>query len=201
MRLKTNITCLADLEYWVEEDEDIFFREAHVEIDEPFEHLPKFESRKEYLTRVHGNMWDLPKFDHSWYWKLPLQKKLRYIINNNIGKSYDLTFSYCCKKLKYYDLREDFTHYFKPYYYYYRGFHNMNDYLVDDDGLIQLNPDRRHRYSNKNWKKIDQQSHYEKQDMIRKSNRLHKYLKSQIDYKAILKERKHENNSFGRYPS
>lgn len=209
MWLKTNISCLKDLEYFdeidpTEEDIELGFgnwKTVYIKgLDDPLEHLPKFESRKEYLTRVYGNMWDLDKFDHSWYWKSPYWKLAKRIIEKNIGKSYDLAFSYFCKQLPYSFLQEEFTDYFIPdYYYLYFAKENpwklRNDYIVDENKLIQLNPDRYIKSSNLNWKKIDSQSYYEKRDMIRKSNRLHKYLKSQIDYKAILKQKKNERRN------
>lgn len=221
MRLKTNITCLADLEYWVEEDEDIFFRKAHVEIDEQFEHLPKRENRKEYLTRVYGNMWDLNKFDHSWYWKIPYWKKINQIIDKNVGKSFDLTFSYICKK---FDIQ--FQKYFLDSFDgYYR--HKFNNHYIDDNGLIQetkvtklkkeiylynyilatTDDLRIHPYKcilGKNlitgikfitFKCKDYQYYRAKAIFLSKAKKLarqEKLRKTQIDYKAILKERKHE---------
>ena len=64
------------------------------------EKLPKRESRKAYLTRKYGDMWDLPRFDHPWYRsnKSDLAYvKAQRVIKKFFGKSFNKAFSYYCK--------------------------------------------------------------------------------------------------------
>lgn len=98
-----------------------------------YENLPLRESRSEYLTKIYGNMYNIHKFDHKWYRKdknkHPWNIAIR-IIENNIGKSFNLAFSYFCKKVpkheQYYFLRE-FENPFRLNYYPY----------IDNNGNIQ----------------------------------------------------------------
>jgi len=132
MRIKTNITCLNDI-YALNEFFDDHEHYWGIPAD-PLEHLPKFESRKEYLTRVHGNMWDLQKFDHGWHWKIPYWKLAVYIINSNINKSFSLSFSYYCKQVDS-QFQKYFLEQFEPRKY--RRWNYYYNYFIDDNGLIQ----------------------------------------------------------------
>jgi len=61
------------------------------------EELPKFESRKQYLTRKVGNMYDIPNFDHPLSMRTKYYKAKDRILHHYIGKSFDDAFSYYCK--------------------------------------------------------------------------------------------------------
>lgn len=108
---------------------------------EKLETLPLRESRKEFLTRKHGDMWDLPRFDHPWHRSdsndIPSVKAER-IIKKYMGKSFDKAFSEYCKKVEIYEQRE-FLDLFQDRRYY------SADYKIDSQKRIQLNPDRYQR--------------------------------------------------------
>lgn len=63
------------------------------------EELPKFESRKQYLTRKWGNMYDLHRFDHPLSMRAKYHKIKDRILHHYIGKSFDDAFSYYCTKV------------------------------------------------------------------------------------------------------
>jgi hypothetical protein len=63
------------------------------------EELPKFESRKQYLTRKVGNMYDIPNFDHPLSMRTKYYKVRDRILHHYIGKSFDDAFSYYCTKV------------------------------------------------------------------------------------------------------
>lgn len=105
---------------------------------EELENLPKKESRKAYLTRKYGDMWDLPKFDHPWM----RSDKSDYpyiiaerVIKKFLGKSFDKAFSYFCKLVPKHEQNE-FLRKFKPRYRW------EPDYIIDNQKRIQLNPNR-----------------------------------------------------------
>lgn len=60
------------------------------------EELPKFESRKFYLTRKYGNMYDIPNFDHPLSMRTKYYKVKDRVLHHYIGKSFDEAFSYYC---------------------------------------------------------------------------------------------------------
>jgi len=105
---------------------------------EKLETLPIRESRKEFLTRKYGDMWNLSCFDHSWYRSdsndIPSVKAER-VIKKYMGKSFDKAFSEYCKKVEIHEQRE-FLDLFKDRRWYYA------DYMIDSQKRIQLNPDR-----------------------------------------------------------
>ena len=61
--------------------------------------LPKFESRKQYLTKKWGNMYDLHRFDHPLSMRAKYHKIKDRILHHYIGKSFDDAFSYYCTKV------------------------------------------------------------------------------------------------------
>ena len=189
MWLKTNITSLKDLEYFEKYDEwldlDYCITKYNSGYEDPLEHLPKFESRKDSLTRRFGDLWNLSRFDHSWYGDLPYYKVINRVLTNNIGKSYDLTYSYICKLIPE-RLHWKFEQYFIPRYYFYKEWKILNTYFIDYNGLIQLNSDRYIRSASTNWKKIWPKNYYEKRSMKRKSDRLRKYLVSIINWSKFI---------------
>lgn len=70
---------------------------------EKLEELPKKESRKEYITRKYGDMWDLRRFDHPWYRSDKNddpQVIAKRVIKKYLGKSFDDAFSYYCTLVK-----------------------------------------------------------------------------------------------------
>lgn len=106
------------------------------------ENLPFKESRKDYLTRKYGDMWNLDKFDHRWersnknYYDW---FKANNVIKKYLGKSFNEAFSYYCKLVPQYE-QSTFLGKFnlgrhKYFYHYY-----IPDYIIDDDGNIQINP-------------------------------------------------------------
>lgn len=70
----------------------------HLNFDK-YDELPFRESRANYLTRVYGNMWNLQKFDYYQSNKGAYCILYR-ILKSNINKSFDLAFSYYCKKVE-----------------------------------------------------------------------------------------------------
>lgn len=101
------------------------------------DYLPKKESRKEYLTRKHGTMWNLQKFDHSWHrsdkndyaWV-----KAERIIKKYIGKQYDKAFSEYCQLVEQYEYYR-FENYFEKT----PGSLWEPEYIIDVQGRIQKN--------------------------------------------------------------
>jgi hypothetical protein len=106
---------------------------------EELNEFPLFESRKRYITRKFGNMYNLNKFDHKGMeYDYKIEKLAKGIIIKNIGKTYDLAFSYFCKKVskdkqhifEYFFEQDKIQDYYKNIYY---------GYYVDDNRLIQEN--------------------------------------------------------------
>ena len=103
------------------------------------EHLPKWENRAANLTRRFGNVYEVWDYRSNIYTPYKLA---HYILEKNIGRSFNDAFSYFCKifKEKYNDW--DYT----PYWYFMRDFeYNIRRYryhsyyYTDDNGLIQKN--------------------------------------------------------------
>jgi len=68
---------------------------------EKLENLLQKQSRKAFLVERHGNLCNLKRFDHPWHRSLKEDNQwcmTERVIQNNIGKSFDMTFSYFCKK-------------------------------------------------------------------------------------------------------
>lgn len=103
--------------------------------------LPQKESRKAYLTHKYGDMWNLKKFDHSWYRSessdLP-DVKARRVIKKFLGKSFDKAFSYFCTLVKIHEQKE-FLRLFNDRYWY------IAEYIIDNQKRIQLNPNNQKR--------------------------------------------------------
>ena len=93
-----------------------------------FDKLPFRESRKEFLTRKYGNMYNLNKFDQPWHKDLIYYKLADYILNNNIGKSFDMAFHYYCTKVPKYQQCL-----------FLQNFRTYNRYYIDENGLIKKN--------------------------------------------------------------
>lgn len=102
------------------------------------ENLPKRESRKEYLTKKYGDLWNLKKFDHPWHRSdkndMPWVIADR-VIKKFLGKSFDKAFSYYCKLVPKHE-QSEFLRDFKP------GYRWEAKYILDKQKRIQLNPDR-----------------------------------------------------------
>jgi len=124
---------------WPFPDEEGFPSFDALEDLDEIQNLPFKESRKAFLTRKYGDMWNTQKFDHSWmrsdksmyYWV-----KIERVIKKFLGKSFDDAFSYYCTLVPLYE-QEKFLKEFEPY----RGYY-QNNYIVDDNRNIVLNPDR-----------------------------------------------------------
>lgn len=100
--------------------------------------LPFKESRKDYLTRKFGDMWNIAKFDHPWHDGEPSEspwKRAEWILKKNIGKSFDDAFSYYCTFVEKHEQRY-FLREFQPRYW------HTPDYIIDNQKRIQVNPDR-----------------------------------------------------------
>lgn len=108
---------------------------------EKLEQLPTRQSRKQFLTEKHGDMWDLKRFDHPWYrsdkndlcWV-----KAERIIKKYMGKSFDKAFSEYCEKVELFEQKE-FLDFFDEN-------HWRNDYIIDAQKRIQLNLEKTPRY-------------------------------------------------------
>lgn len=105
---------------------------------EELEKLPMKMSRKEFITEQYGDMWDLKKFDHSWYRSNKADYywvKLDRILKSYIGKNVDEAYSKYCKVVETYEKR-----------YFFEEFRNNkwydSTYTIDLNRCIQLNPDR-----------------------------------------------------------
>jgi len=61
------------------------------------EELPKFESRKQYLTRKYKDMYNLGRFDHPLSMRTKYYKVKERILYHYIGKPFDEAFSHFCK--------------------------------------------------------------------------------------------------------
>lgn len=102
------------------------------------ENLPKKESRKEYITRKYGDMWNLRRFDHPWSRSdsndYPWVKANR-VIKKYLGRSFDKAFSEYCRKVKLHE-QDEFLRLFRG-----TRWHEP-DYLIDSQKRIQFNPNR-----------------------------------------------------------
>jgi len=114
------------------------------------ENLPKRESRKDYLTRKYGDMWDLKKFDHPHYRSensdYPWVKAER-VIKKFIGKQFDKAFSYYCKQVEQFEQYHFHTYFKKDEHRWNRSY--PSKFIVDKNGNIQRNKE----YEQKPWKK------------------------------------------------
>lgn len=105
---------------------------------EKLDQLPRRESRKEYLTRKHKNMYNLQRFDHPWYVSDKADSTYfikHLVLKKYLGRSFDDAFSEYCKRVpifKQSDFLEEFTN---------RRWRRNANYLIDENGNIQFNPD------------------------------------------------------------
>jgi hypothetical protein len=98
---------------------------------EKLENLPNRESRWQYLTRKYGNIYNI--LDYRRYDKCKAPWKIADIIlENNIGKSFDLAFSYFCKKVNH---QQHLYHYFLSNFTTERWYRKY--YFTDNKGNIQ----------------------------------------------------------------
>jgi hypothetical protein len=134
--LKTNIRTLDDLKEWEEVDtwEEYCERGAwgYEVVVDPLEHLPKRLNHAKYLL----DRWRY----YYHYYKIKPYVLANRIIEKNIGKPYDSTYSYYLKKFpanySIKDIVEAWDWKFaKPGYWRTR---NWAEYYVDDEGLIQV---------------------------------------------------------------
>jgi hypothetical protein len=97
---------------------------------EKLENLPNRESRWQYLTRKYHNIYNV--LDYRRYNKCKAPWRIADIVlENNIGKSFDLAFSYFCKKV---NNQQHLYHYFLS------NFTNRRWYIyyfTDEKGNIQ----------------------------------------------------------------
>jgi len=97
-----------------------------------YDELPFKESRFQYITRKYGNMYNLKCFDHSWRTDEYAPYKILYrILDNNIGKSFDLAFSYYCKKVD-----SQYQHLFLREFDKQR-FQRYSNYILDENKIIR----------------------------------------------------------------
>jgi hypothetical protein len=74
--------------------------------------------------------WDHRKYNSRYYYGGVDLKKVKYIIENNIGKSFDLTYKYFCKKYPNIERK----HFLDEFEYNYRRYYCL--YYVNDEGNI-----------------------------------------------------------------
>lgn len=140
------------------------------------ENMPIRESRAAYLTRKYVNMYNIDKFDHPWYRHLVYNKMCDRILQNNIGKSFAMAFSYYCSKAPFqyqYTFLDEFAD---------RSRWNP-DYSIDSDGLIVYNPSRLSWYK---YRPVKDYRYYrdkaEKASKERKIKREQKLAQKNKDY-------------------
>lgn len=99
---------------------------------EKLENLPFRENRAANLIKRYGNMYNIHKFDHTSHrsdkslfpWVIA-----KRIINNNIGKSFDMAYHYFCTKVPIYE-QHYFMDEFSPKWRY-------SNYYIDENKNIQ----------------------------------------------------------------
>lgn len=103
---------------------------------EILKNLPTKESRKAYITRKYGDMWNLRKFDNPWYRSNRTDQYwfiLDKVLKKFLGKSVDKAYSKYCKLVRF-DEKE----------YFWKKFTDLRwggpNYLIDANKNIQLNP-------------------------------------------------------------
>lgn len=97
---------------------------------EKLENLPYREGRKAYLTNKYGSLYNV--FDYKRHNKEKSPYKIAdRIIENNIGKSFDMAFSYFCTKVKKHE-QCIFLNQFLNY-----SSYIWKNHIVDEDGNIQ----------------------------------------------------------------
>lgn len=110
------------------------------------EELPKFESRKYYLTRKYKDMYNLQRFDRpdnrgTKYWKIKDR-----ILHYYIGKSFDDAFSHYCTLVP-----KDYQHLFLEAFE--NPFSRWSEWDLDDNkNIIHIKRDR--YISNSEWREI-----------------------------------------------
>lgn len=109
---------------------------------EDFENMPKRESRKYYLTKLLGDLYNSDKFDHPWYRshnKDITSIRIDKVVKKFIGKSFDDAFSYFCKLPKITLVDQDA--FIKEFYLErYGRYIFFNKYCLDECKNIILNP-------------------------------------------------------------
>ena len=97
-----------------------------IEIDEEkYDKLPFRESRFQNLTRRFGSMYNCTKFEYRYD---PFYKIVNRILRNNIGKPFDVAFSYFCRNYPQYK--------WKQYYFLEKFEGTWSEYSIDDNGNI-----------------------------------------------------------------
>lgn len=118
---------------------------------EKLENLPKKESITDSLINKYGNLYNLHKWDSPYsrikYDNKCIWKYTHRVLENSIGKPFDLIFSKYCKVVRF--NRDEFLDNF-------RGFRRWgSNYIVDEKGLIQKNPNGfSSRYKTKKEQKV-----------------------------------------------
>jgi hypothetical protein len=105
---------------------------------EELDNLHLRENRGSNLVRRFGNLWNLPKFDHSWRRSDKTQYpwvKARFIIKKFIGKNYDKAFSAYCEIVKPYEQNVFYDDFFKKE----EGSTWEPEYIIDKQNRIQVN--------------------------------------------------------------
>ena len=141
---------------------------------EKLETLPKKVGRKGYLTTKYGDMYDLRSFDNPWYRSNKMDVPwfiVKITLKKFLGKSFADAFSYYCSKVEQ-RYQDDFLDKFRN-----KGYRHSwyaDDYIIDSDGNIQLNPERYQRKRKTNFTVISHDY---------KSSYFHKITKEEISYK------------------
>jgi hypothetical protein len=162
-----------------------------LEKEEQFDDLPSWESRAAFNVRVHGYV-DL----YRHYYRPNPYVVADRILKNNIGKSFDLAFSYYCKKVRKFH-QEIFLnkvkskkshHYFFPV------------YSVDDSGRIAVSTQNigrklqnpRWKQGLSYWERAELRKWKEKQKKKKRLERLSKKLSKMTEeqFRTILAKRK-----------
>lgn len=104
---------------------------------ERFDNLPIKESRKYFITREFGNMYNIDKFDHPWkrsHKKDSINRRIDKVICKFLGKHFNNAFSYFCHlpKINLYDQNYFLNYFFNPRY--------ERKYSLDNNYIILINP-------------------------------------------------------------
>lgn len=158
-----------------------------IDIDK-LDKLPSRESRKMYITREFGDMWNINKFDHPWDWERSDKTKSTWFILDNVikkfkGDAYNNAFSYYCKLVPYYE-----QHKFHDYFFSVRSCVYGKDFILVNNIITENeNSWKNRRKRNKKEKRTTKQ-YYEDLSAKRKDVRLHKLYNANKRYCMLTDE-------------
>jgi hypothetical protein len=116
------------------ENEFYWYSSSYDQHYDDFDDLPTRENRAANLARRYGDMWNVMDYRN---YKNPSPWKIAdRILSKNIGKSFNLAFSYYCKQVRPHEQKIFLENVSLNI----RRYRSCSEYSIDDNGLIQYEP-------------------------------------------------------------